>query len=449
MSSSTHPIILYDYDIEDAFSSTNIPKYTPASPNYSLALLGNTFSYTSKDLSEDQLVLIAISPFYDDQYMKVLQAYYATNELPIPPPDPIAPPTIFLPLPIAGLQKKQMGLDDEVVLARVRISTLEMIIEDIQVCHRSDIRSLLDAIRELKNNKMAPKRTSTFAAPAITQAAIRKLIDDSVTTTLEAQAANMENADNTDRNAKPREALIIKRCSYKEFMSCQPFNLKVEKKLYEKRLEDIPVVREFPKVFPEDLPGLPPDRQIEFQINLIPGAAPVARAPYRLAMSEMQKLSDQLQELANKGFIRPSTSLWGALVLFDKKKDGSFRICINYRELNKPNIKNRYLLPKINDLFDQLQEVRQFLGLAGYYRRFIKDFSKIAKSLTELTQKNKKYTWGEDQESAFQLLKQKLCESSILALPEGNDNFVVYYDASLQGLGAVLMQREKVIAYAS
>ncbi|GJW20346.1 putative reverse transcriptase domain-containing protein [Tanacetum coccineum] len=94
-------------------------------------------------------------------------------------------------------------------------------------------------------------------------------------------------------------------------------------------------------------------------------------------------------------------------------------------------------------------EIRQFLGLAGYYRRFIKDFSKIAKSLTELTQKNKKYIWGEDQESAFQLLKQKLCEAPILALPEGNDDFVVYYDASHQGLGAVLMQREKVIAYAS
>ncbi|GJZ26105.1 putative reverse transcriptase domain-containing protein [Tanacetum coccineum] len=94
-------------------------------------------------------------------------------------------------------------------------------------------------------------------------------------------------------------------------------------------------------------------------------------------------------------------------------------------------------------------EVRQFLGLAGYYRRFIKDFSKIAKSLTELTQKNKKYIWEKDQETAFQLLKQKLCEAPILALPEGNDDFVVYCDASLQGLGAVLMQKEKVIAYAS
>nr|GFB63276.1 hypothetical protein [Tanacetum cinerariifolium] len=195
MSSSTHPIILYDSDIEDAFSSTNIPNYTSASPNYSPASLGNTFSYTSKDPSEDQLVPISVSPFHDDSYMKVLQAYYATNELPIsPPPAPIAPPTIFLPPPmplerheeqietipnhldelplerieemkdeirglgngqviiqrdfdrletelkeartqIAGLQKKQMRHDDEVVLARVRISTLEMIIKDIQVRH--------------------------------------------------------------------------------------------------------------------------------------------------------------------------------------------------------------------------------------------------------------------------------------------------------------------------
>ncbi|GKC06851.1 putative reverse transcriptase domain-containing protein, partial [Tanacetum coccineum] len=94
-------------------------------------------------------------------------------------------------------------------------------------------------------------------------------------------------------------------------------------------------------------------------------------------------------------------------------------------------------------------KVRQFLGLAGYYQRFIKGFSKIAKSLTELNQKNKKYIWGENQESAFQLLKQKLCKAPILALPEGNDDFIVYCDASHQGLGAVLMQREKVIAYAS
>ncbi|GKD40667.1 hypothetical protein Tco_1260874, partial [Tanacetum coccineum] len=123
----------------------------------------------------------------------------------------------------------------------------------------------------------------------------------------------------------------------------------------ERRLEDIPVVREFPEVFPEDLPGLPPIRQVEFQIDLIPGAAPLARAPYKLAPSEMQELSDQLQELADRGFIRPSTSPWRAHVLFVKKKDGSFRMCIDYRELNKLTVKNRYPLPRIDDLFDQLQ----------------------------------------------------------------------------------------------
>ncbi|GKF51778.1 hypothetical protein Tco_0148245 [Tanacetum coccineum] len=106
--------------------------------------------------------------------------------------------------------------------------------------------------------------------------------------------------------------------------------------------EDIPIVREFSEVFPKDLPGIPLVRQVQFQIDLIPGSAPVARAPYRLAPSEMHELSDKLQELADRGFIRPSTSPWGALVLFVKKKDGSFRMCIDYRELNKLTIKNRY-----------------------------------------------------------------------------------------------------------
>ncbi|GJR40351.1 putative reverse transcriptase domain-containing protein [Tanacetum coccineum] len=128
-----------------------------------------------------------------------------------------------------------------------------------------------------------------------------------------------------------------------------------EDKSGEKRLEDVPIVRDFPEVFPEDLPGLPPTRKVEFQINLMPGAAPVARAPYRLAPSEMKELSEQLQELSDKGFIRPSSSPWGALVLFVKKKDGTFRMCIDYRELNKLMVKNRYPLPMIDDLFDQLQ----------------------------------------------------------------------------------------------
>ncbi|GJV52191.1 putative reverse transcriptase domain-containing protein, partial [Tanacetum coccineum] len=106
---------------------------------------------------------------------------------------------------------------------------------------------------------------------------------------------------------------------------------------------------------PEDLSGLPPTRQVEFQIDLVPGAAPVARVPYRLTPSEMKELSEQLKELSDKGFIKPSSSPWGAPVLFFKKKDGSFWMCIDYQELNKLTVKNRYPLPKIDDLFDQLQ----------------------------------------------------------------------------------------------
>nr|GFD25828.1 putative reverse transcriptase domain-containing protein [Tanacetum cinerariifolium] len=115
----------------------------------------------------------------------------------------------------------------------------------------------------------------------------------------------------------------------------------IKDKSEEKRLQDVPIVRDFSEVFPEDLPGLPPTREVEFQIDLIPGVAPVARAPYRLAPSKMKELSDQLQELSDKGFIRPSSSPWGAPVLFVKKKDGSFRMCIDYRELNKLTVKNR------------------------------------------------------------------------------------------------------------
>ncbi|GJX88368.1 putative reverse transcriptase domain-containing protein [Tanacetum coccineum] len=151
----------------------------------------------------------------------------------------------------------------------------------------------------------------------------------------------------------------------------QVMSKKEEDKSEEKRLEDVPIVRNFLEVFPEELPGLPPTRQVEFQIDLVPGAAPVARAPYRLAPSEMQELSAQLQELSDKGFIRPSSSPWGAPVLFVKKKDGSFRMCIDYRELNKLTVKNRYPLPRIDDLFDQLQGSRVYSKIdlrSGYHQ---------------------------------------------------------------------------------
>ncbi|GKD44696.1 putative reverse transcriptase domain-containing protein, partial [Tanacetum coccineum] len=150
----------------------------------------------------------------------------------------------------------------------------------------------------------------------------------------------------------------------------------MEKKSDEKRLEDIPVVKEFPENFPEDLPGLPPVRQVEFQIDLIPGTTPVARAPYRLAPFEMQELSNQLQELLDRGFIRPSTSPWGAPVLFVKKKEGSLRMCIDYRELNKLTVKNRYPLPRIEDLFDQLQGSSVYSKIdlrSGYHQLRVRD----------------------------------------------------------------------------
>ncbi|GKE03517.1 putative reverse transcriptase domain-containing protein [Tanacetum coccineum] len=205
----------------------------------------------------------------------------------------------------------------------------------------------------------------------------------------------------------------------------------MEKKSCEKRLEDIPEVREFPKVFPEDLLGLPLVRQVEFQIDLIPGAIPIARAPYRLAPSEMQELSNQLQELSNQGFIRPSTLPWGAPVLFVKKKYGSFRMCIDYRELNKLTIKNRYPLPRIDDLFDQLQV---FIDDILIYSRNKEEHANHLRIILELIKKEKLYA-----------ILQKIYEAPILALPEGNDDFVVYCVASHQGLGAVLMQREKHI----
>nr|GFA14612.1 hypothetical protein [Tanacetum cinerariifolium] len=161
----------------------------------------------------------------------------------------------------------------------------------------------------------------------------------------------------------------------------------VEDKSKKKRLEDVPIVRNFPKVFPKDLSGLPPIRPVEFQIDLVPGAAPVARAPYRLVPSEMKELAEQLKELSDKGFIRPSSSLYGAPVLFVTKKDGSQGIHVDPAKIES-----------------------------------VKDWAS-PKSPTEIRQ--------------------------FLDLDEGSEDFIVYCDASNKGMGAVLMQREKVISYAS
>jgi len=136
---------------------------------------------------------------------------------------------------------------------------------------------------------------------------------------------------------------------------CQGFlTTIVNKDGMETKIENIAVIREYPDVFPEELPGLPPYREVEFSIDLLPGTSSISKAPYRMAPAEMKELKDQLQELLSLGFIRPCVSPWGASVLFVKKKDGSMRLCINYRELNKVTIKNRSPLLRIDDLFDQL-----------------------------------------------------------------------------------------------
>nr|GEX77216.1 putative reverse transcriptase domain-containing protein [Tanacetum cinerariifolium] len=264
-------------------------------------------------------------------------------------------------------------------------------------------------------------------------------------------------------------------------------------KVNEQKLEDIPIVHNFPGLFSKDLSGLPPSREIEFLIDLIPGAMPVSKSPYHLAPTEMQELSNQLKELQDKGFIQLSSSPWGAPVLFVKKKDGSFHLRSGYHQLRvrdenipKTAFRTRYRhfeftvmpfgltnAPAVRFLRHVVNsegihvdpnkieavkkwkpsktptEIRSVLGLARYYRRFITNFSKIAKPLTLWTQKDKKFVWGDKKENAFQMLKDMLCDALILELPEGPNDFVIYYDASNECFGCVLMQRNKVIAYAS
>ena len=133
-------------------------------------------------------------------------------------------------------------------------------------------------------------------------------------------------------------------------------------------------MQEFLEVF-QEVPGLPPDREIEFAIELVPGTAPISKAPYRMAPAELAELKKQLQELLDKGLIQPSVSPWGAPVLFVRKKDGSLRLCIDYRELNRVTVKNKYPLPRIDDLFDQLAGAAVFSKIdlrSGYHQLKIK-----------------------------------------------------------------------------
>ncbi|GJW41163.1 putative reverse transcriptase domain-containing protein [Tanacetum coccineum] len=270
---------------------------------------------------------------------------------------------------------------------------------------------------------------------------------------------------NESSNGRESRLTVISCSKAQEYMAkgCQVFLAQISAKKEEdksegQQIKDVPIVQDFPEVFPEDLPGLPPARPVEFQIDLIPGAAPVARAPYRLAPSEMKELSEQLQELSDKGFIRPSSSPWGAPI---DLRSGYHQLRVREQDIPKMAFQTRYghyefqvmpfrLTNAPADEKEHEEHLKAFLELLKkeqLYAKFIEGFLKIAKSMTKLTQKGIKFDWGEKEN--FQLIKQKLCSVPILALPEGSEDFVVYCDASHKGLGAVLMQREKVIAYAS
>ncbi|GKA51978.1 putative reverse transcriptase domain-containing protein [Tanacetum coccineum] len=191
---------------------------------------------------------------------------------------------------------------------------------------------------------------------------------------------------------------------------------------------------------------------VEFLYDLIPGVALVARAPYRLAPSEMKELSKQLQELSEKGFIRPSSSPWGAPILLVKKKDGSFRICkvlVFIRRLIYGLVIINFVYARKTFQLQHLELVDFSMGIYQFTVLTLDWTNAPAVFMDLMNRKNKPYVWGDDEEEAFQTLKLKLCSAPILSLPEGSEDFVVYCDASLKGFGAVLMQREKVIAYAS
>ncbi|KAK4383727.1 putative mitochondrial protein [Sesamum angolense] len=169
-------------------------------------------------------------------------------------------------------------------------------------------------------------------------------------------------------------------------------------------VSDVPVVREFPDVFPEELPGLPPHREVDFEIDTIPGAAPISITPYRMAPLELKELKKQLEELLDKGFIRPSISPWGAPVLFVKKKDGRHVVSKEGAQTDPAKVKAimEWEPPK------NVSEVRNFLGLAGYYRRFVEDFSVVAKPSTNLLKKNAPFNWNDKCAQSFEELKKRL-----------------------------------------
>ncbi|XP_015955002.1 uncharacterized protein LOC107479376 [Arachis duranensis] len=219
----------------------------------------------------------------------------------------------------------------------------------------------------------------------------------------------------------------------------------------DQRLEQILVVCEFSEVFPNDIDEFSPNREVEFAIELVPRAGPISSASYRMTPLEMAELKSQLEDLLGKNFIRPSVSLSSAPVLLVKKKDGSMRLCVDYRQLNKKSEVKflGHVVSKQGIAVDpskvvavlnwgrptSVAEIRSFLGLASYYRRFIKGFLHIALPLIRLTRKDAPFVWTPKCEESFQALKQKLTIVPVLVLPEPNEPFEVYCDASLKGLG--------------
>ncbi|GKC36105.1 putative reverse transcriptase domain-containing protein [Tanacetum coccineum] len=354
MSSNTsdyiYPIIVpSNFNVKDAFSSTNTPNYTPASPDYSPASPGNTSPDPSDDLSKYLLASLAISPFYDDPYMKVMQAYNATsNELHIPLPQaPIAPPTVLPPslvLPLSPI----MCID----------------------------------YREL--NKLTVK--NRYPLPRI----------DDLFDQLQGSSVYSK---------------INLRSGY-----------------YQLRVRD------------EDIPKTAfKTRYGHYEFQVMPFGLTNAPAMFTDLMNRVCKPYLDKFVIVFIDYI---------LIYSRKKEEHADHLRIILELLKKEKLYAKF------SKCDFGINIVQFLGHVIDSQGIHVDPAKIEAvknwaSPTTPTEKNKKYIWGEDQEFAFQLLKQKLCEAPILALPEGNDDFVVYFDASHQGLGALLMQREKVIAYAS
>nr|GEU71916.1 reverse transcriptase domain-containing protein [Tanacetum cinerariifolium] len=490
MSSPNH----HTSNIEDAFPS-NFPIL--ASSEYILALPGKTYSSSSND----SFVLIPIaSPslllFHDDPYMKVMHAYY-TKESPIPPPTIVPPSPMFnsqeLFLPEELLPHKKRKRDQ----SSSSTHTLPQGFEIGESSRRSGLEHHEEQIKEILNHldELSLDRIENMEYIIEGLGKGRVIIQqafDNLETELQEVATLCPTM--VSNSEKMMEAFIdgLPQSIKGNVTTSKPQTIEEAINIAQRLMDQVIIGMDWLSKYHAKI--ICDEKVIHIPIN---GETLIIQCD------------------RNRGFIRPSTLPWGAPVLFVKKKDGSFRMCIDYRELNKHTVKNRYPLPMIADLLDQLQglsvyskidlrlgyhqlrvrdedipktafrtryihyefqvmpfgltntpaifmelmnraspttpkQIRQFLGLAGYYRRFIKDFSKIAKSLTELTQKNKKYIWGEDQEIDFQLLKQKLCEAPFLALPKGKNDFIVYCDASHQDMSTAYLpksdgQSEKTI----